>query len=124
MFSTIPKTGTCNRSNIATAFVASSSEIVCGVLTTTAPAIGASCTMLGQGHSDVAGYGGLAHAALVGGDGDDVLYALDRLLLALAAVAAHLGIERDVGDCHAGDGEQGGFDRLLERAGQRTGRRR
>ena len=46
MFSTMPKTGTCSRSNIATALVASSSATSCGVLTMTAPAIGASCAML------------------------------------------------------------------------------
>ena len=36
--------------------------------------------VLGQGDGEVDRDGGFADAALVGGDGDDVLYALDRLL--------------------------------------------
>ena len=42
MFSTMPKIGTPSRSNIPTAFVASSMATFCGVETMTAPAIAAS----------------------------------------------------------------------------------
>ena len=46
MFSITPNTGTFSFSNIITAFVASSSDTAFGVVTITAPAIGASCAML------------------------------------------------------------------------------
>ena len=46
MFSMTPKTGTFSFSNIITAFVASSRDTLCGVVTMTAPAMGASWAML------------------------------------------------------------------------------
>ena len=46
MFSTMPKTGTLSFSNMETAFMASSSDTAFGVVTITAPAIGASCAAL------------------------------------------------------------------------------